>query len=112
MEGKIMRWDIQGCHKVVIPREKCYPLISQEHEAVSHRAIFSTFSNLREHFWWPMLDEDVKWFVSTCHPCQTWQSHHLHLLPTIHDIPMLFHKVHIDTMLMLIVNKFQYLIKA
>src|SRR5882724_8012817 len=59
-----------------------------------------------------MLDEDVKWFVSTCHPCQTWQTRHLHLPPTIPDIPMLFRKVHIDTMLMPTVNKFRYLIQA
>jgi len=59
-----------------------------------------------------MLDDDVKWFVSTCHPCQTHQTHHLHLLPTIPDIPTLFQKVHIDTMLMPTVNKFCYLIQA
>src|SRR5882724_12964532 len=74
MDGKLMHWDIQGHHKVVKSREKCYSLISQAHEAVGHRAIFLTLSNLREHFWWPMLDEDIKWFVSTCHPCQTWHT--------------------------------------
>jgi len=95
-----------------MPREKCYSLISQVHEAVGNRAIFSTLSNLRENFWWPMLDEDVKWFVSTCHPCQTQQTCDLHLLPTIPNIPMLFCKVHIDTMLMPTVNKFWYLIQA
>src|SRR5882724_8325331 len=112
MDGKLMCWDIQGRHKVVIPREKCYSLISQAHEAVSHRAIFSTLSYLRECFWWPMLDEDVKWFILMCHPCQTRQTHHLHFPPTIPDIPTLFHKVHIDTMLMLMVNKFRYLVQA
>src|SRR5882724_6266803 len=79
---------------------------------MGHRAIFSTLSNLRERVWWPMLDEDVKWFILTCHPCQTRQTHHLHLLPTIPNIPMLFRKVHIDTMLILTVNKFRYLIQA
>src|SRR5882724_9181073 len=112
MDRKLMFQDVQGCHKVVIPREKCYSLISQAHEAVGHRAIFSTLSNLSKHFWWPMLDEDVKWFVSTCHPCQTQQTHHVHLPPTIPDIPALFHKVHIDTMLMPTVNRFWYLIQA
>src|SRR5882724_9326623 len=102
MDGKLMNQDIQGHHKVVTPREKCYSLISRVHEAVGHRAIFSTLSYLREHFWWPMLDEDVKWFVSTCHPCQAQQTCHLHLPPTIPNIPML----------MPMVNKFWYLIQA
>src|SRR5882724_2861850 len=59
-----------------------------------------------------MLDDDVKWFVSTCHPCQTHQTCHLHLLPTIPNIPTLFCKVHINTMLMPTINKFCYLIQA
>src|SRR6266481_2794580 len=59
-----------------------------------------------------MLVEDVKWFISTCHPCQTWQLQHLHIPPVIPDIPSLFHKVHIDTMLMPTVNKFRYLVQA
>jgi len=53
-----------------------------------------------------MLDDDVKWFISTCHPCQTCQTHHLHLPPTVPNIPTLFHKVHINTMLMPTINKF------
>src|SRR5882724_508692 len=59
-----------------------------------------------------MLEEDVKWFVSTCHPCQTRQLCHLHLPPVVPEIPSLFHKVHIDTMLMPTVNKFCYLVQA
>jgi len=39
-----------------------------------------------------MLDDDVKWFISTCHPCQTCQTHHLHLPPTVPTFPHLFHK--------------------
>jgi len=69
-------------------------------------------STVWQKFWWPMLEEDVKWFVSTCHPCQTQQLHHLHLPLVIPEIPSLFCKVHIDTMLMLTVNKFHYLMQA
>src|SRR5882672_4824385 len=93
MDGVLMHRDLQGQHKVVILIDKCFSLISQVHETVSHRAIFSTLANLRERFWWPMLEEDVKWFVSTCHLCQTRQTRHLHLPPTIPDIPTLFLKV-------------------
>jgi len=59
-----------------------------------------------------MLDEDVNWFISTCHPCQNQQAFHLHLPPTIPKIPMLFHKVQIDTMLMPTINNFWYLVQA
>src|SRR5882672_1128479 len=112
MDGVLMRRDLQGRHKVVISIDKRFSLISRAHETVGHRAIFSTLANLRERFWWPMLEEDVKWFISTCHPCQTRQTRHLHLPPTIPNIPTLFRKVHIDTMLMPTVNKFHYLVQA
>src|SRR6266481_4822930 len=112
LDGHLMRWDVQGRHKVVISRDTRFSIISQAHDAVGHRALFSTLANLCERFWWPMLVEDVKWFISTCHPCQTWQLQHLHIPPVILDIPSLFHKVHIDTMLMPTVNKFRYLVQV
>ena len=99
-------------YKIIIQPEKCFHIISQAHEVVGHKAIFATLSNLWQQFWWPMLEEDVKWFVSTCHPCHTQQLQHLHLPPVIPEIPSLFCKVHIDTMLMPTVNKFCYLVQA
>src|SRR5882724_11004885 len=83
LDGKLMCHNPQGHHKVISPKEKCFFLITQAHEIVGHRAIFLTLSNLWERFWWLMLDGDVKWFVSTCYPCQTCQICHLHLPPTI-----------------------------
>jgi len=71
LDGQLMHRDIQAHHKVVISEEKRFHIISQAHDAIGHKAIFTTLSNLRGHFWWPMLEDDVKWFVSTCHPCQT-----------------------------------------
>src|SRR6266481_2498667 len=107
-----MHRDIQACHTIVILEERHFHLISQAHDAVGHKAVFATLSNLRGHFWWPMLEDDVKWFISTCHPCQTRQVWHLHIPPVILDIPSLFRKVHIDTMLIPTVNKFRYLVQA
>src|SRR6266481_1200759 len=104
--------DVQSWHKVVIPKDACFSILSWAHEAVGHKALFSTLSNLHERFWWPMLVEDVKWFISTCHPCQTQQLRRLHIPPVIPDVPSLFRKVHIDTMLMPTVNKFCYLVQA
>ena len=58
-----MHQDIQARHKIVLPKEKCFAIISHAHEAVDHCAIYSTLANIQEHFWWPMLEDDVKWFV-------------------------------------------------
>ena len=104
--------DIQAHHKIILPTEKCFTIISHAHEAVGHRAIYSTLTSIQEHFWWPMLEDDVKWVVSMCHPCQTCQLCCLHIPPVVLDVPTLFWKAHIDMMLMLTVNKFHYIIQA
>ena len=61
-----------------------------------------------------MLEDNVKWFVSTCHPCQTHQLHCLHIPPVVPDVLSLFWKAHmnIDMMLMPTVNKFHYIVQA
>ena len=71
LDGHLMCRDIQGCHKVVVSKDSHFSIISQAHKALGHRALFSTLASLYKCFWWPMLVEDVKWFISTCHPCQT-----------------------------------------
>src|SRR5882724_13149956 len=73
LDGCLLLQDIQAHHKVVIQPEKCFHIISRAHEVAGHKAIFATLSNLWQRFWWPMLEEDMKWLVSTCHPCQTQQ---------------------------------------
>ena len=50
LDGKLMRRDPQGHHKVVLPKDKHFFLITQSHEIVGHRAIFSMLSDLRERF--------------------------------------------------------------
>ena len=57
LDGHLMRRDVQGCHKVVVSKDSRFAIISQAHKAVGHRALFSTLASLREHFWWPMLQE-------------------------------------------------------
>ena len=47
-----------------------------------------------------MLVEDVKWYIQTCHKSQIHHTTKLHIPPTITVVDRLFHKVHIDTMVM------------
>ncbi|OAX30904.1 hypothetical protein K503DRAFT_656407, partial [Rhizopogon vinicolor AM-OR11-026] len=51
-------------------------------------------------FWWPMLANDVKWYIGMCHECQVQQTVKLHIPPTVPIPGSLFRKAHIDTMLM------------
>jgi hypothetical protein len=59
-----------------------------------------------------MLVDNVKWYIWTCHACQTCQTMKLHIPPTVPLISGLFHKVHIDTMLMPKVGGYRYIVQA
>jgi hypothetical protein len=59
-----------------------------------------------------MLVDDVKWYIWTCHVCQTCQTMKLHIPLRVPLISGLFHKVHIDTMLMPKVGGYRYIVQA
>jgi hypothetical protein len=58
--GKLWRRDTHGKHKIVVPKEKRYELLK---EVLGHKKIYAVRMQLLERFWWPFLDQDVKWFV-------------------------------------------------
>jgi len=92
--------------------KKRYKLISQAHDELGHKGIFSTFTRIKDRFWWPAMEEDIKWYIETCHICQERQTTHLRIPPTVAPIPTLFLRVHIDTMMMPRVQSYRYIIQA
>jgi hypothetical protein len=84
-------------NKIVVPKEKRYELLKEVHEILGHKKIYTVWLQLLERFWWPFLDQDVKWFVHTCHHRQ--MCYH-HILPNAATPASLFCKAHIDTMYM------------
>jgi hypothetical protein len=67
---------------------------------------------LLEQFWWPFLDQDIKWFVQTCHQYQVCQMCYHHILLTVTAPTSLFRKAHVDTMYMLHASGYRYIIPA
>jgi hypothetical protein len=65
--GKLWRCDTHRKHKIVVPKEKRYELLKEVHDILGHKKIHAVRMQRLEWFWWPFLDQDVKWFVQTCH---------------------------------------------
>ncbi|KAF8426154.1 hypothetical protein L210DRAFT_3344157, partial [Boletus edulis BED1] len=84
--------------------------IQEAHNSLGHKGVFSVRTHLLLRFWWPMLVDDVKWFIRTCHECQIRQTKKLHIPPTVPVIGGLFHKVHINTMVMLRSGGYRFII--
>ena len=110
--GQLWKKDRHGRHKIFVPREKRLALITQAHDDMGHKGVFSVRMNLLERFWWPFLEHDVKWFIRTCHDCQIRQMHKLHIPSSVPTPRGLFRKVYMDTMLMPKVAGFRYIVHA
>ncbi|KIO11464.1 hypothetical protein M404DRAFT_113647, partial [Pisolithus tinctorius Marx 270] len=87
-------------------------LIKEAHDDLRHKGVFMVRMHLLLHFWWPLLVKDVKWYVRTCHECQIHQTQKLHIPPTVPMIGGLFHKAHIDMMLMPKASGYCYIVQA
>jgi hypothetical protein len=112
LNGSLWHHEPHGKHQLVVPESRWFGLIKEAHDNLGHKGVFTVRTRLLLRFWWPMLVEDIKWYIRTCHACQTRQTMKLHIPPTVPLISRLFHKVHIDTMLMPKVGRYQYIVQA
>jgi transposase InsO family protein len=83
-------------------------LIQYAHDHLGHKGVFATTRNLLLRFWWPHLNEDVRWYIRTCHDCQVRQTEYFYIPPTVPEVPSLFRKAHIDTFLMPKAGSYRY----
>src|SRR6267154_1985884 len=112
LENKLWRKEAQGRHQIVVPEDRRYSIIKEAHDDLGHKGIYSVCTRLLIRFWWPMLEDDVKWYISTCHECQIHQTAKLHIPPSVPITGGLFRKAHIDTMLMPKAGGFRYIVQT
>ncbi|KIN99728.1 hypothetical protein M404DRAFT_154448, partial [Pisolithus tinctorius Marx 270] len=112
LDGNLWCREPHRWHQLVVNKSKRYHLIEEAHDDLGHKGVFTVCMCLLLHFWWPLLVKDVKWYVHTCHECQICQTQKLHIPPTVPMIGGLFHKAHIDTMLMPKASGYCYIVQA
>jgi len=112
MNNKLWKKDKMGNHKLVINEEKRLKLICQAHDELGHKGIFTVQTRLGKRFWWLNMDDDVRWFIRTCHECQVQMVKKIIISLTVPKLARLFQNVYIDTMLMPKANGYRYIIHA
>jgi hypothetical protein len=95
-----------------VPKEKRYELLKEVHHILGHKKIYAMRMQLLERFWWLFLDQDIKWFVQTCHQCQVCQMCHHHIPLTVATPASLYRKAHVDTMYMPHAAGYRYIVQA
>ncbi|RDB24438.1 Pro-Pol polyprotein [Hypsizygus marmoreus] len=108
----LWRRDSHNRHKVVLHPDRRLHVLVNAHDELGHKGFFSVRTRLADRFWWPMMNDDIKWYIRTCHDCQIRSVRKLHIPPTIPHPPSLFRKVHIDTFFMPEVAGLRYVVHA
>jgi hypothetical protein len=112
LNDRLWRRQNDGRHQLYIPPHQRLPLVRDAHDNLGHKGFYSTRRTLLDRFWWPSLEQDVKWYVDTCHQCQLRQTTKVRIPPTVADPAPLFRKAYIDTMFMPPAAGFRYIVQA
>jgi len=74
----------KGQHQQIVrDNRRCYSLLIESHDRLGHRGMYAMPQTLLDRFWWPDIEEDVRWFISTCHACQTRSLENVVIPPTV-----------------------------
>ena len=95
---KLYRKDPGGKHRLYVAKEDRMFMMKAGHDSLGHRGVYATRALLEERFWWPDMESDVKWYVKTCHKCQTRIARYQKRAPEVTYTPALFEICHADTM--------------
>ena len=112
LEGQLFRKVRDGTAQLVPEPPDRLRLIQYAHDNLGHKGVFATTRNLLLRFWWPHLNEDVRWYTKTCHECQVRQTEYFYIPPVVPEVPSLFRKAHIDTFLMPKAGSYRYVLHA
>ena|SRR6266404_560191 len=109
---RFWKHDPTGHHQLYLAPHQRLAVLRAVHDDLGHKGFYSTCRLLTDHFWWPSLALDIKWFVTSCHQCQLHQATKVHIPPTVALPAPLFHKVYVNTMVMPLASGFRYITQA
>ena len=81
----------------MVVEENRMRLLKLCHDDMGHRGAYATGKLLQQRFWWPGIEEDVIWYVRTCHLCQIRQKRALEIPPVVTHMLSIFQVLHADT---------------
>ncbi len=85
---------------VVADHARRGPLIAEIHDLTGHRGRDTTYTALRDRYWWPNMYLEVGWFVASCTTCQM-HSRYRSCPPLTRSLcPSILRRVHVDTIFM------------
>ncbi|THH05356.1 hypothetical protein EW146_g9925 [Bondarzewia mesenterica] len=60
---KLWRKDSHGHHKLIAFPDHHIAILTSLHDEVAHKGIYVTTALIALRFWWPMMRQDITWFI-------------------------------------------------
>jgi hypothetical protein len=102
----------QGAHQRVLYRHRRIEAIKAAHDDAGHRSFYVMQALLHERYWWPLMGNDIAWYVKTCHICQTCQTRQVLIPPVVATPAPLFAKMYMDTMHLPCSGGYSYIVQG
>lgn len=100
-QGVLYRRNEEGRHKVVlIDNAKRLKAMKDAHDDLGHKGYYPVRARVRERFFWHDMDENIRWYLKTCHQCQLRRVGESRIPQRVPFVPGLFVKIHLDVVYM------------
>jgi transposase InsO family protein len=83
---------------VVFDCDRRLAIMTQAHENLGHRGEQSVFETIRERYYWPHLQINIKHHVQSCHQCQIHSTAKMKIQITVSTPATVFTKIYVDVM--------------
>ena len=100
LDGKLWLRVENGQHRQVLQREDRIRIMKEIHDKLGHKSYFTAWSRITTRFWWPSINQDVRWYLASCDECQAQSTKKILIPPTVSRPLSLFSKVYADTFFM------------
>ena len=104
--------DLNRHHQLILFTPDHLRTLKATHDELGHKGVYSTRHTIADCFWWPSLNNDVAWYIKTCHQCQLHSVEKIIIPPTVATPAPLFHKAYVDSVHMLTAQGYGYIIQA
>jgi len=82
IRGDLLYLQLDGStYVLIVPRSKRIHLIRLTHQTLGHIGITRTSAVLKQQYFWPGMDTDIRLIVNTCRPCLEKKSGNMGLQP-------------------------------
>src|SRR6201992_1144812 len=95
---------------VIFPKKRRRAILWEMHEDNAHHGVWAVAQQITLRYYWPNMQEDIKYHIQSCHTCQLRSTKKMHLPITTSQPQRLFSKVYLDVMKMLKAQGKQWLV--